>query len=369
MFCAEMKKIWKPGTAALIIIISVLVFSAFMLRCVKPFQSDAASDSTGVTLELCSSFIDKYGNTIEADEFAEIENEYRQLLYGANAMITQTDLFIKNGVCNYEDYFQYMQNAIFGYEGYDYNTYAQMRELIIQETGRSSMYFEAYEDIMQQYESAGADRSSIMPFEILAYSNDYFISMIILCLICTFLIAAPVMVNDRANHVTANQYSSKKGRKIHKIQYLCMNISVLITVTIIILAALLIWKTTGTLHYADSVISSFLNDETSVFPLTYWRFILCFVIITYLLTLGIANIVFYLSAKSVNAINMLVKTIPVLMAGCFMGLFMKGLLCESNGLYKIFHVPGCELIAVFTIFAVSVFLNFRNYRKLRRSDC
>lgn len=148
MFCAEMKKIWKPGTTALIIIISVLFFSAFMLRCVKPFQSDAASDSTGTTLELCSSFIDKYRNTIEANEFAEIENEYKQLLYGANAMIAQTDLFRQNGIHNYEGYLQYMQNAIFGYEGYDYNTYAKMRELIIQESGRSSMYFEAYEDIM-----------------------------------------------------------------------------------------------------------------------------------------------------------------------------------------------------------------------------
>lgn len=368
MFFAEMKKIWKPGIAALIVIISVLLFSTFMLRCVKPFLFHDGNDSTEVTLELCISLIDKYGNTIEENEFAEIENEYKQLLYGANTMIAETDLFLQNGINDYEDYFQYMQNAIQGYDGYSYNTYAEMRDLIIQATGKSSMYFEIYEEIMQQYKSAGTGRTSILPFEILAYANEYFASMIVWCLICAFLIAAPVMVNDRANHVIANQYSSKKGKKIHKTQYLCMTLSVLITVSIIILVAMLIWKATGTLHYAGSEISSFLNSETSVLPLTYGRFILCFIIITYLLTLGIANIVFYLSAKSVNAVNMLIKAIPVLIAGCFIGLFMRGLLCESNSIYKILHITGCELIVALVIFVVGIFLNVRNYRTLRRSD-
>lgn len=368
MFMAEMKKIWKTGIIALIIIISILLFSTFMLRCVTPFLYDDGSDSTEVTLELYSGFIDKYGNTIDENEFVEIENEYTQLLYGANAMIKETDLFIQNDVHDYEDYFQYMQNAIQGYDGYDYNIYAQMRELIIQATGKSSMYIEIYEDFMQQYKSADTDRTSILPFEILAYANDYFVSVIIWCLLCAFLIAAPVMVNDRASHVVANQYSSKKGKKIYRTQYLCMMLSVLVIVSIITLISMLIWKTTGTLQYANSEISSFLNSETSVLPLTYGRFILYFIIIAYLLTLGIANIVFFLSSKSVNAINMLIKAIPVLIAGCFLGLFMNGLFCEINRIYKLFHIAGCELIIVLVIFVIGVFLNVKNYRTLLRKD-
>lgn len=368
MFFAEMKKIWRPGIVALILVISVLFFSSFMLRCVKPFLVDDGSDSLEVTLELCTSLIDQYGNSIEEDEFVEIENEYKQLLYGANTMIAATDLFLQNGIDDYEGYVRYMQKAIQGYEGYDYNTYAEMRESIIQATGRSSLYFEAYEDVMQQYRSAGTGRTSILPFEILAYANDYFAAMILWCLISAFLIAAPVMVNDRANHVVANQYASKKGKKIYSTQYRCMTLSVLIMVSSILFVAMLVWKTTGTLHYAGSEISSFLNGETSVLPLTYGRFLLCFMIIAYLLTLGIANVVFYLSAKSANAINMLLKTIPVLITGCFVGLFMKGLLCESNGIYKLLHITGCELMAALAIFVVGVFLNVRNYRVLRKSD-
>lgn len=368
MFYAEMKKIWKPGIAVLIFIISVLMFFTFMFRCVKPFLFEDGSDSTEISLELCSRLLEQYGNTIEEEEFAEIENEYKQLLYGANSMMVETELFLQNGIENYEDYFQYMQNAIQGYEGYDYNIYSEMREQIIRATGKSSMYFEFYEDMMQQYRSAGAGRTSIMPFEILVYANAYFVSMMICCLICGFLLAAPVMVNDRVNHVIASQYSSKRGKKIHRIQYLCMTISVLIITSITIGLSILIWKATGTLQFANSGISSFLNHETSVLPITYGHIILCFMIITYLLTLGIANIIFYLSAKSVNAINMLIKTIPVLTTGCFIGLFMEGLFCESNRIYKIFQIPGCELMVALIIFIVGVFLNVRNYRTLRRRD-
>lgn len=368
MFFAEMKKIWKPGTIVLTVIISVLLFSTFMLRCVKPFLFSDGNESTEVTLELCSDLIDKYGHTIEAAEFVEIEKDYMCLLYGANAMIAETELFVQNDVHDYEEYFQYMQNAILGYEGYSYNTYAEMRDLIVQATGASAMYLETYEDIIQQYKSSSTTRTSILPFEILAYTNDYFTAMIIWCLICSFLIAAPVMVNDRANHVIANQYSSKKGKKVHKLQYQCMTLSVLITVSIISLITLLIWNKTGTSPYANSEIASFLNSVTAVFPLTYGGLILCFILIAYLLTLGIANIVFYLSAKSVNAVNMLFKTLPILIVGCFTGLSMEGLLCESNRLYKFLHIPGCELIVILIVLMIGVFLNIRNYRALQRSD-
>ncbi len=368
MFFAEMKKIWRPGIFVLIILISVLWFSTFMLRCIKPFQFKSESDSTQIMLELCSNFIEKYGNTIESEEFVEIEHEYKQLLYGANTMIAETNLFVQNGVENYEDYFQYMQNAIQGADGYDYNTYAEMRELIIRATGKSAIYFEVYEDIIQQYKSADIGRNSMMPYEILAYANDYFVSMIIWCLICTFLIATPVMVNDRASDMIANQYSSKVGKKIHRIQCFCMNLSVLIMVSIIVITALFGWKTTGTLQYADSGIASFLNSETPVFLVTYEKFMLSIVAITYVLTLGVANIVFYLSAKSENVIHMLIKAIPVFIVGCLVGLFMNGLFCESNRLYKMFHIPGCEMMVVFAIFVVGVFLNVRNYRAMQKCD-
>lgn len=139
-----------------------------------------------------------------------------------------------------------------------------------------------------------------------------------------------------------------------------MNVSVLLMVSVITLVSMLLWNTTGALEYRDSGINSFLNSETSVIPLTYGGLILCFIVIAYFLTLGITKIVFYLSSRSSNAINLLVKAIPVLVGGCFMGLFMSGLLCESNRIYQILPIPGCELLLAAAVFVIGVFINTVN---------
>ncbi len=303
MFGAEMKKIWTPGIIVLMAIVSLLLFFAFLFRWVEPFQFHGGTDRLEVTLELCNDLIGKYGSSIEADEFAEMEKERGQHFLAASAMIAQDKLFSRNGIKDYGDYLQYMQNAVNGCEGYDYGTYCEMQDLIARGTGKSAIYFEVYEDIMRRYKAAGKGRTNVLPFEILVYSNQYFVHLMIWCLACAFLVAAPVMANDRASHVIANQYAGKRGRKLYGTQYGAMMVSAILTVSMILSAALSVWRTTGTLQFAGSEIASFLNAETAVVPLTYGRLIVYFIIITYLLALGMANVVFCLSANSTNAIG------------------------------------------------------------------
>ncbi len=371
MFYAEMKKIWKPTIIIIIVMISILIFFSFMFGCIKPFHAGDGDDSLGVKLEICSDLTAKYGNSIEPDEFAEVENDYSQLMSGTDSVISENELFAQNGVSNHEDYIRYMQNAINGSEGYDYAAYSEMRDMIINETGLSPLYFEVYEDILQKYReayAAGDGRTGILPFEILVYSNNYFVYLIILCIICAFPAAALVMVNDRSSNISACQYSSSKGRRIYMIQYMCMNISVTIITSIAAAAALYMWKTTGAFKYAGSAISSFLNEEVSVMSLTYGCLVVYFIIIAYILALGTSGIVFFLSANSTNIINMLTKAVPVTVAGCIIGLLMQDAFCESNAIYSAVHIPYCELITAFIVFAVSISLNIINYRLLLRHD-
>ena len=154
MFYAEMKKIWRPVIVIITVMISVLIFFSFMFDCIKPFHAGNRADSLGVKLEICSDLIDKYVNSIEPKEFAEAENDYSQLMSGADSVISENELFARNGVKNREDYIRYMQNAINGSDGYDYTAFSEMRDMIIIETGLSPLYFEVYEDILQKYREA-----------------------------------------------------------------------------------------------------------------------------------------------------------------------------------------------------------------------
>ena len=103
-------------------------------------------------------------------------------------------------------------------------------------------------------------------------------------------------------------------------------------------------------------------------PLTYGRLVVYFVLIAYILALAASGIVFFLSANSTSTVNMLTKAVPVIIAACIIGLLMQDAFCESNAIYSAVHIPYCELITVFIVFAVSVLLNIANYRLLQRHD-
>ncbi|MCM1261334.1 MAG: hypothetical protein NC313_01335 [Butyrivibrio sp.] len=379
MYFAEMRKIWRFKTILFIVAISVLFFASFMYQWIKPFMWDKESigsaDSLHEKMSILSTWISQYGNSIDEKEFKEIEDNYNNILSQAYSIIdadnepsgcreSQNDCFKANGVNSYEDYLNYGQKAISGYDGYDYGVYSQMRNLILQNTGHSSIYFQEYENLIQQYKISGDIRSSILPFEVLAYTNNYLVNLMTLCLICVFFIAAPVMVGDRENNVVDAQHSSKIGKKIYRIQYICMMISSVIVVSLVIIIAMMMWKMTGAYIFAKSDMASFLNTENFAVALSYKKYIVFFIIMTYLLTLGIGSMIFYLSARSSNDISMMLKAIPALAVGYCLVLIFKNSFCESNLIYGLLGQRYCEIMAAAAVLMAGVFVNVGDYRAI-----
>lgn len=374
MFLAEMKKIWKPQTVLFIVVLSVLFFYSFMYQWIKPFcwnkeNLSWSGDSLNEKISILSAWIEQYGNAIDQAEFREIEKDYNNILYQACSIIDGNDYFKENGVNNYEDYLDYEQKAVNNYEGYDYSVYSEMRRLITQNTGQSSIYFQEYKNAIQQYRLSGNVRSSILPFEVFVYTNNYLVNLMILCLICVFFVATPVMVDDREHNVIDAQYSSKTGKRTYWIQYVCMMFSSAIVTSVVIIMAMLAWRATGTLLFAESDLTSFLNMENFVVSITYQKYIIFFIIRIYLLVLGIGGILFYLSAHSFNVISMMLKSIPVFAVGVLIALLLQDSFCESNLLYRLLCRKYCEMIAMAAVFVIGIFLNVGNYKVLRRKDC
>jgi hypothetical protein len=366
MLFAELKKIWRPGIVLILLIVSVLFSFSFLYQWIKPFTWE--NDSFQVELEILSDLIDKYGNSIDNEEFARIEDDYQNILYQGTSVIEENTYFQEQGVQNYEDYLQYAQNAINGYDGYDYNVYSEMRHLIEQNTGYSSMYLQEYESIMQKYKSSGSENNSILPVEVMVYTNNYLVYLTMLCMICVFFVSAPVMVSDRMNNVVAAQYSSRRGKKIYRIQYFGMMLSSVLIVSMVVLIALSAWKTTGAMVFADSNLSSFLNTGNPVLNLTYGNYIGWFVIMMYALSLGISSIIFLLSAHSSNMIAMLLKTLPILVIGCIVAMLLQDAFFEENTLYHLLKIKYCEIYVVFMLFAAGLIINVGNIKLLKTRD-
>ncbi|MBD5524104.1 MAG: hypothetical protein HDR04_06740 [Lachnospiraceae bacterium] len=367
MFAAEMKKIWTFRSMLLIIFFSVLFFYSFLYQWIKPFRWE--EDSLNVRLDILSDWIARYGNTIDQTEFEEIEDGYNDILYQAWSVIGENSYFEENGVEDYEDYLDYEQNAINGYEGYDYSVYAKMRSLIAENTGYSRIWFQEYENMMQEYRAYGKERNSILPFEVYVYTGNYLMYLAIWCLVCVFFIAAPVMVNDRENNIVAAQYSSRIGKKTYRMQYVCTMFSVFIVVSSITVIGMLAWRTTGVFLFAGSDMSSFLNTEVFAISVTYGKYIILFIIMVYLLALGVSGILFCLSAHSPNMTSMLLKAIPALAGGILIVLLLQNALCESNLIYRLTGRKYCEVVVTAVILTAGILLNLGSYKALYKKDC
>ena len=269
---------------------------------------------------------------------------------------------------NYRDYLDYEQNAINGCEGYDYSVYSEMRSLLAENTGHSSIWFQEYESMMGQYRAYGQERNSILPYEVFVYTGNYMAYLAIWCLVCVFFIAAPVMVNDRENNIVAAQYSSRIGKKIYRIQFVCTMFSAFIVVSFVIAIGMFAWKTTGAFLFAGSDMSSFLNTEVFASSITSGEYILFFMIMIYVLTLGISGILFCLSAYSQNMTSMLLKAIPALAGGILIVLLLQNALCESNQIYRLTGRKYCEVAVTAVILTVGILLNLGSYKALCNKD-
>ena len=368
MLMAELKKIWRPITVLFILLLSVLLYFSFMHRWVKMFGYGDGTDIMSVEMNILSDWIDKYGNTIDQTDFVEIEAVYRLHLSQADAVIAGDDYFRDNGVNDYEDFLDYEQNY-HTQEGYDIHVYREMVRLITENSGYSPIYFQEYKHLIQQYKTFSERGDSILPSQVMTYTNYYLAFLAVWCLICVFFVAAPVMVNDRGNNVVPAQYSSKKGKKIYRVQYVSMLISSVFVVSICIFIGMAVWRTTGTFTFAGSNLASFLNTEIPVISMTYKSYILFFLLLICLMAIGMGSIIFFLSAQSANIIVMLLKTIPVLALGLIITLLLQNAFCESNVMYQLINIKCCEVIIGIIIFVVGLTLNLYKYRIMQKKDC
>ena len=80
MILQELKKIWTPMRIVLLIVISLLVYCSFLSPIVKRFEAGEGMDAFQEKLCISREWMMEYGTTIEAEEFADIEKRYDEII-------------------------------------------------------------------------------------------------------------------------------------------------------------------------------------------------------------------------------------------------------------------------------------------------
>lgn len=366
MILQELKKIWTPMRIVLLIVVSVLMYSSFLAPIVHRFKTESGIDAFQEKMKISKEWIARYGNTIEAEEFFQIEKEFEKIKTDISASMSKKDIFVQCGIETYEEFLAYGNNALNGKAGFAYQKYREMQEVLFEGTPYHAIYLQEYETMIKEYTKNSKGQNSVLPYEVIVYTTDFLLYLALWCLIVVLLLSAPVMVNDVASNMNREQYSSKVGRSIYIKQYGCTIVSVLLAELIVIAIGMIAWKTTNTSAFLKTGLDSFMYLMEPTLNMNYGALFVCFIAIMLLLGIGIGSMAFCLSARSSHMIAMLIKITPVAVVA---GIYIFGLenaFFKENVFYSVMHIAGIEMIlaGIFAVFGI--IWNMFQYKDIKK---
>ena len=364
MILQELKKIWTPMRIVLLIVISLLVYRSFISPIVKRFEAGEGMDAFQEKLCISREWMMEYGTTIEAEEFADIEKRYDEIIAEIEKSMVQKKAFVECDVKNYEEFLEYQTNALNGKEGFDYPKFKEMDQTLFADTPYSSIYLQEYEKMMMDYEMDSEGCYNVLPDEVIIYSTEFLRYLSLWCLIVVLMVAAPVMVNDVASNMNREQYSTRIGRKIYKIQYFCTMLSVLLVEVVVIAFGMAVWEKTNAFDFGKVGLASFMYPVKPTLHITNAEVFGLFMAIMGLMGIGAGSMAFCLSSCSNHVIAMLMKVTPLtVIAGAYI-LSLENVFYKNNLLYGFVHIPGIEMIVAIIIFAAGVIVNIVRYKRI-----
>ena len=375
----EMKKIWNLKILLVIALLCTLYYSIFLSFHIENFPNGhPMTEDVGYSIEL----LQRYGLTLEEDEYTEFVQETRAKLIAEMEMHIQSNpVFAAAGIFSYEDYEKLRgRDQLTEAENIAYWT------LLGEEGGFARFKMQALEWIENHYRhypqytlpilmSEAANQKerdrlaaimetgeyrNILNWHVYENTVAYSVNLAILSVLAVLTLVSPLIVTDRARNVHLLQYSSKHGRKILQKQLLAVLLSAFMLTTLLILIFGAIYSTNGTWVFWHSGMTSFLNGPIFLFDITYGQYIVLYIVLLYTLCLGTAAMAFLFSRFSRNLITLILKLMPMFAVLTVLCLYVfNDPFSMNNSLYKALGMIGIEPLVcggVFIVFlAVSLY--------------
>lgn len=367
----EIKKIWNIKILALMFILSIMYYQLLISFNVEYFANGHPDKEI---FDYGAQLTQKYGPTLEENEYQEFIKTREDLVAQANEYIKNDPTFASIGVYNYKDFenidYQYAtDNQIeihsllfdekYNYIGFKIQTVNEIKE----NYENQHEYYQLHISRSERTREAGRLQEiinsksylSIMPYVVIDNYSDYTSWFIVLIILNLLILLSPLLVQDRIRQMHLLQYTAKRGRKILVSQFCAVMISAFLLITLQIIAAISLYDPLGTQIFLHNNLTSFISYTDYWSDITYGQLIIINILMTYTLGLGIAGITFALSKWSNHYVSLILKLIPVFI---LLAILCKALFdhCFSmiNILSYISGVVGIEGILCVLIFLLGL---------------
>lgn len=370
MIWEEWKKIWRPGLLVGLLLLTALVSYSSLsnywnLTGTKFGLMDMA------ILDGYKAFIEKYGTTLEDEEYVQLQEDLAVVEAERDAYVAQNEFAKEHDIKNWSDLLKFDKDNASPEEQKQYtelsaglngarSNHVLDRWAIVK---WSILYYEYKMELFEKYQSEdeweaeyiekyGTDdadwlfsqRRMQLTFdeheywrqffwgEIASTTSEYFTKLLIWIIVCLAILLSPLLVRDRMNNMLQLQFCSRTGRRIYYKQYITLLISALIFTTFMMLVMGGLFLRNGTLMFAECSLFSLQNPSAML--ITYGTWWALNIVMIYLLCIGMAGFLFFLSQFSRSYVGMIVKLLPALvLIYLLFNYCFKNALLDDNRLY------------------------------------
>lgn len=395
MIWEEWKKIWRPGLLVGLLLLTIVASLSLFAHYWKATGPEFGPWDERVLAEY-KRIVEKYGTTLSDEEYVRLQEDLAVLDEEMSAYISQNPIAMKYDIKNYSELSQFrkedvsqeeqemftqLSRALYGDETNDVLERLAIVESII-------WGFDYYIQMNAEYQSAEEwERANAENFDtddpewifgkrhiqltfdeheywrgifwsgIAGGTSEYFTNLLIWTVVCLAILLSPLLVRDRMNRMEQLQFCSKIGRRIYYKQYITVLISALALTTLLVLVLGGLFLQNGTLVFADCSLFSF-AEYASLALITYGTWWGLNLVMIYLLCMGMAGFLFFLSQFSRSYVGMVVKLIPTLVLVCFAFnyCFRNALLYDNRLYYDLSMKMGCLVFYAPVWMAVAFFI-------------
>lgn len=331
----ELRKIFRP-------IMILLTLISFVISCLLPFQSNISGfldDSYKFNYDYTYSMelINRYGKTLEPDEFNGILSDYSDLIEQADEYIsskhpeTLTDWEFARKYYNVDYVLRLNPDKDFSsdYEASaeEYDNYTAAQNIVYELFDKaecdylSKKILTIYDIIICYNENYSSEMSNIVPIRVINTLN-LFEWVIVFMIISVALVVSPMLATDNLGKLSSLQYHTYTGRNILIYQFVATIITAFITCIAFMTILVLLYISTGISTFWNSPVKSFMtlpDWQYYAFDFTFGQAVLLMTGLCTAFCIGFSMIIFFLSKISSNYISLIIKVVPVTIAACFTG--------------------------------------------------
>lgn len=346
----ELRKIWRPGILAAILLLGSVYYWMFPQFYIEYFCNGPYAEAQ---FDLADHWVARYGPTLEPEERAQLDGQLAEELDAFAQQIAAIPEAVAAGLTDYEAVLSFRENYLDGTQEHGGEADMDVEALLYRVYSGTSWYrIEVLTDVMETYDTQAERRAqivsnrredgqpeamvrreaelassemahSLLPLSVKRSTQEYGKDLAVWCVLSIVLLLSPTLVRDRLRNTRPLQWASRRGRAILSTQMGTALLSALMLTIVNLTIYAVPFLAQGPLRFAACGLDGIWEWGTPWFDWSYGTYLLVLVGLLLALSLGAAGLTAFLSQYSGNYIAMLLKAVPLFVAvGAVLGTWL-----------------------------------------------